>query len=194
MQEVQLTNAEINKFNDIYNWAWALQRNNIVLSENYYVKLGFLRKLKLKKSIKLFKKCFSLYPLSWQSAWAIGKANQALGKDEEALVWFEQAFKINQSDLSIPREASLQCLNLGLGEKAVFYAKAAVDLDCDNDGLYANYALALLLDKMGEEAMAAINKALEMNSQDQINKNIQELISSVVSGKKPYPSRIGPRG
>lgn len=171
-----------------------LYRENIVLSENYYVEVSFLRKIRLKKSIKLFKKCFNLYPKSWQSAWAIGKANQALGNDEESLAWFEQAFKIEQSNINLPREASLQCLSLGLSEKAVFYAKAAVDIDSDNDGLYANYALALLLDKRSKEAIAIINKALEMNSQNQINKNIHELIVNVVSGKKPYPSRIGPRG
>lgn len=194
MQNVQLSDTQINKFNEIYNKAWALQRDNVVLSENYYVELGFLRKLKLKKSIKLFKKCFKLYPQSWQSAWAIGKGNQALGNNEEALVWFEQAFKINQSDMNVPREASLQCLNLGLSEKAVFYAKAAVDIDNENDGLYANYALALLLDKRGDEALITIIKALEMNSQDQINKNIHKFIVNVLSGDTPYPVRIGPRG
>jgi tetratricopeptide (TPR) repeat protein len=194
MQEVQLTDAQTKKFNEIYDKAWALQRGNVVLSENYYVKLGFFRKLKLRKSIKLFKQCLNLYPQSWQSAWAIGKANQALENDEEALLWFEHAYKIDQSNINVPREASLQCLNLGLSEKAVFYAKAAVDLDRNNDGLYANYALALLIDKKGDEALAAINKALEMNSQDQINKNIHGLIIDVVSGNSPYPDRIGPRG
>ncbi|KNY28180.1 hypothetical protein Bccel_3454 [Pseudobacteroides cellulosolvens ATCC 35603 = DSM 2933] len=93
----------------------------------------------------------------------------------------------------MPREASLQCLNLGLGEKAVYYAKAAVELDRENDGLHANYGLALLINKQGNDAFAAINKVLEMNNQDQINKNIYQLILEVISGNNPYPDRIGPR-
>ncbi|KNY28179.1 hypothetical protein Bccel_3453 [Pseudobacteroides cellulosolvens ATCC 35603 = DSM 2933] len=49
MQDVKLTDEEIEKFNKIYDKAWSLHKGNVVLRQIYYMKLRFIRKLRLRK-------------------------------------------------------------------------------------------------------------------------------------------------
>lgn len=194
MGNYELDNKAITRFNSLYNKGFELLNGKVAMNENYYKSLNLFEKFTVKKAIGIFKECLSIHPFSWQSHWAIGKAYQALGEDYNALEHFEKACEIEQSNVSISREATLQCLSLGLKEKALKYAQMAMDANPKDNGLYSNYALSLLINKKGEEALAVINKALEIDSDDTININVSNFINSILEGKKPYPEKIGPRG
>jgi len=48
------------------------------------------------------------------------------------------------------------------------YSKKAISLAPNNAGLIANYALALLLDRQGDEALKTIKKACELDTNDML--------------------------
>lgn len=186
MSVIKLGNNEKIKFNSLYIKATNLLNGKI----DCYKLLSTLDKIKIMEAIALFKECINIYPFSWQSHWAIGKAYQAIEEQNMALEWFEMAKKIDNFNVNILRECTLQSLRLGLKEQAIEYAKAALELDFNNDGLHSNYALALLINKKGKEALLEINKALSINGNNQINKNIFNLIKAILDGKKTYPNKI----
>lgn len=183
----KLDNKEKIRFNGLYLKATELLKGKV----DYYKPLSTLDKIKVTEAIALFKECITIHPFSWQSHWAIGKSYQSIGEEDTALEWFEKAGEIDQLNVNILRESTLQSVRLGLKEKAIMYARNALEINPNDDGLYSNYALALLINHKGEEAFLAINKALSINDNEQINKNVFNLIKSVLDGKKTYPDKIG---
>jgi tetratricopeptide (TPR) repeat protein len=151
---------------------------------------GFMGKKRLKEAITMLGRCLEIHRGSWQSMWGLGKAHQALGNHLTALGWFERALKIEEGNPDVWREATIESLGLGEAEKALTYAKNARELKPDDAGLQANLALALLLNKKGDEALSNIKEAYQWNPDDSVNKNVLALIQEVVSGKKPYPDKI----
>lgn len=79
---------------------------------------------------------------------------------------------------------------LGIPEKAILYAEKAIEANNNDPGLYSNYALALLIGKRGNDALKAINKAIEMSPTNSINKNVLMLVQSIIQGRSPYPNKI----
>jgi tetratricopeptide (TPR) repeat protein len=151
---------------------------------------GFRGKKRLKEAITRLQRCLEIHRGSWQSMWGIGKANQTLGNHLSALGWFERALKLQESNPDVFREATIESLGLGEAKKALAYATKALELKSDDPGLQANHALALLLNKRGDEALEEIEDACQKNPGDPVNKNVLAFIREVVSGEKPYPDRI----
>lgn len=187
MSVTKLDDNEKIRFNSLYLKATDLLKGKI----DCYKPLSALDKIKIMEAIALFKECINIYPFSWQSHWAIGKAYQSIGEQNMALEWFEKASDIDKLNVNILRENTLQSLRLGLKEKAIKYAKVALEVNPNDDSLYSNYALALLINKKGDEALLAINKALSINENHQTNKNVFNLIKSILDGQKTYPDEIG---
>jgi tetratricopeptide (TPR) repeat protein len=178
------------EFNRLYKIATDLIDDLMLLHENSDKRYNWFQKRKIKKSIGLLEKCISIFPDSWNSMWLIGKAYQSLQDSNQALMCFENAFKIESKNPDVAREAALQAINLGISEKAIFYAEKAIEADGNDPGLYSNYALALLIGKRGDEALVSIKKAMQMNPTDPINREVLRLVQSVVDGKMPYPQRL----
>ncbi|SBV99273.1 hypothetical protein KL86CLO1_11167 [uncultured Eubacteriales bacterium] len=89
-----LNNEEKMKFNALYDKANELMKDKI--SSNGQVKqLTAMEQIELAEAVAFFKECVKIYPVSWQSMWAIGLASQMLGETEDALEWFSRAYKIN---------------------------------------------------------------------------------------------------
>lgn len=151
---------------------------------------GPFGKKRIKEAISLLQRCLEIWRNSWAAMWGIGKAHQALGYHRTALGWFERALRIEESNPDIYREATIEGLNLGEAEKALTYAMKARELKPDDVGLQANLALALLLNKRGDEAKTEIQEACKKNPEDRVSKNVLALISDVLAGKKPYPDKI----
>jgi len=72
----KLDNNEKIRFNSLYLKATNFLKGKV----DCYEPLSTLEKLKVMEAIALFKECINIYPLSWQSHWAIGKAYQSMGK------------------------------------------------------------------------------------------------------------------
>lgn len=186
MSVTKLDNNEKIIFNRLYLKATDLLKEKT----DCHNPLNTLDKIKIMEAIALYKECINIYPLSWQSHWAIGKAYQSIGEQNMALEWFEKAIDIDKLNVNILRENTLQSLRLGLKEKAIKYAKAALEVNPNDDSLHSNYALALLINKKGNEAFLAINKALSINENQNSNKNVFNLIKSILDGKNTYPDKI----
>lgn len=189
-QTVLFDAEKVAEYNNLYKKATDLIQGLIILHENMEKSLNWFQKRKVNKSIILFKKCIDLNPDSWNSMWLIGKAYQVLDDRNSALMWFEKAFEVQSQNPDVAREATLMALGLGYASKAIFYAEKAIEAYNSDSGLYSNYALALLIGKRGEEALGAIQKAIEMNPTDSINKSVQELIYSVLYGTREYPDKL----
>jgi len=135
-------------------------------------------------------RCVEICPGAWNAMWGLGKARQALGEHVSALGWFERALTYEPGNPDICREATIEALGLGKAEKAVMHARKACEIMPDNAGLQANFALALLLNKQGNEALEMIQKACRSSPDDPVNRNVLAYISDIVAGNQPYPDTI----
>ena len=70
------------------------------------------------------------------------------------------------------------------------FKQKAREIKPDDPGLRSNLALALLLNKQGEEAMKEIKEACRQSPQDPVNKTVLSFIEDIVTGKKNYPDKI----
>jgi tetratricopeptide (TPR) repeat protein len=143
-----------------------------------------------RRAIKHFRQCVAVKPDSWPSMWALGKAHQALGRDEAALVWFERAAEIETSNADVFREASLQAGFIGQAAKAELYAMRALELRPGDNTLRANYAMALLLAGNVEQALVEVQQAAAENPSDAVNARILTFVKQVASGKRPRPTHL----
>jgi tetratricopeptide (TPR) repeat protein len=89
-----LSNEEKIKFNTLYDKANELMKGKIN-SKGQVKPLTAMEQIELAEAVAFFKECVKIYPASWQSMWAIGLASQMLGETEDALEWFNRAYKIN---------------------------------------------------------------------------------------------------
>ncbi len=190
MKEPDISPELRDEYNKKYERAFDLLQKHVFIQGSGGNQPSFLGKKRIKDAISLLHRCLEIWRDSWAAMWGIGKAHQALGNHRTALGWFERAMRIEESNPDVYREATIEGLSLGEAEKALTYAKKASKLKPDDAGLQANLALALLLNKQGDEALTEIQEACKRNPKDHVNKNVLELISDVVTGKKPYPDRI----
>jgi tetratricopeptide (TPR) repeat protein len=190
MKELNIRPELRDEYNRKYEIAFDLLRKYAFIQHSHTKQPNFLARKHIKEAVSLLQRCLEIWRDSWAAMWGIGKAHQALGNHLAALGWFERAMRIEESNPDIYREATIEALSLGEEEKALTYAKKALELKPDDDGLQANLALALLLNRKGEEALNEINEACTRNPKDNVSKNVLEFISDVVTGKKPYPERI----
>ncbi len=190
MQPDDLSQSLREEYNRNYETAFDILAKHALLQEHSEGIPGFFGKKKLQKAITLLSRCIEIWCDSWAAMWGIGKAHQALGHHNAALGWFERALKIETNNSDIYMEASLEAMSLGGAERALTYSEKAYDLTPDKPGLLANMALALLLNKRGDEALKAATDACERDPDDQVNKRVLKLVSDVVNGKQVYPDRF----
>jgi tetratricopeptide (TPR) repeat protein len=178
-----------NEYNSKYQKAFDILSQHVFTQGASRLPGPFAKK-DIKKAISLLHRCLEIWRESWAAMWGVGKAHQALGNHRTALGWFERALRIEQDNPDVYREATIESLSTGEAEKALNYATKARELKPEDAGLQSNRALALLLNKRGEEALTAIQEVRTKKPDDQVSKNVFALISDVVSGKKPYPTKV----
>jgi tetratricopeptide (TPR) repeat protein len=118
----------------------------------------------------------------------LGKAYQKLGDHQAALSFFEKAMSIEHSNHSIPQEASIEAIQLDNIGKALEYSEEAIRRNPDNFVLMGNHATNLLIANRDTEAIKMIAAAINLNPDDQINRNIQKFIAEVTTGQKKRPT------
>lgn len=185
---MELNNQQIEQFNRFFENGGKLQKGLVYLDGYRSKSLGLFGKKKLIKSTEEFKKCLEMVPNHWQSMVLMAKSYQRLEYHDEAFELLEKAFQVELENSTIPLEASLEAMHLGKIEKAIFYSEEAIKRAPDNFALVGNHAMNLLVAEKDNEAKEYIERAIQMNPNDQINRNIQNMIVAVTSGKKKRPT------
>lgn len=175
-------------FNELFERAGKKQ-NGLILLDGYNRKdLAPTDKLKLEDSITDLKACLELFPNHWQSMVLMAKAFQRLDKHAEALEQLEVAFKLELENHFIPMEASLEAMHLKDLDKGLFYSEEALKRKSNDVALLGNHAMNLLIAQKDTESKATIAKAIKLQPNDQINRNIESIITGVIAGNRNRPT------
>ncbi|MAS94025.1 MAG: hypothetical protein CMO55_12590 [Verrucomicrobiales bacterium] len=129
-------------------------------------------------------------PENWAAYWIKGKGYQVLGDAQAANAEFKASFAIQKENPDVAREYASTCLDLGQAGEAARATEHAIKLTPDDAGLYANLALALLIDGKHTEAREAVSRSLQMAPGDKISQAVLTLVDDVISGKKPQPNNM----
>lgn len=188
IDEQELQNKKYQEFNEIFERAGKKQEGLILLDRYRSKKLNESEKLKLEESVKDFKKCLEIVPEHWQSMVLMSKAFQRLEKHQDALEQLELAFKLELENHIIPMEASLEAMHLKDLKKAIFYSEESLKRNPNDFTLLGNHAMNLLVAKKDLEAQETIYKAIKLQPNDSINKNIESIIKDVIAEKRERPT------
>ena len=188
IDEQELQNKKHQEFNEIFERAGKKQEGLILLDRYRSKKLNESEKLKLEESVKDFKKCLEIVPEHWQSMVLMSKAFQRLEKHQDAFEQLELAFKLELENHIIPMEASLEAMHLKDLEKAIFYSEESLKRNPNDFALLGNHAMNLLVAKKDLEAQETIYKAIKLQPNDSINKNIESIIKDVIAEKRERPT------
>jgi len=185
---MSITEKQISEFNNYYNKGCSLQKG-IILLEGYRPKsLNFFEKIRAKKAINNFEKALEIHPESWQSLFFIGKIYQRLKDYEKSLNFIEKSMIFETQNHVLPQEASLVCMHLNQLDKAIEYSKLSIKINPENFALLGNHAMNLLVAEFDEEAKEIIEKAILLNPDDKINRNIKQKIENVILKKERRPN------
>ena len=185
---MSLTENQILEFNNFYNKGCSLQ-SGIILLDGYKPKrLGFFGKLRARKAIQNFEKALEIYPESWQSLFFMGKIYQRLREYEKSLSFIEKSMMYETQNHVLPQEASLVCMHLHQLDKAIEYSKLSIKISPENFALLGNHAMNLLVAEFDDEAKDIIEKAISLNPEDKINRNIKKKIENVILKKERRPN------
>jgi tetratricopeptide (TPR) repeat protein len=188
IDESEIEQKKFEEFNEMFVRAEKKQEGLIFLDGYRRKNLGASEKARLEESVNGFQKCLEVVPGHWPSMFFMAKAFQRLGRHADALEQLESAFKIELENHSIPMEASLEAMHLKDLDKALFYSEESLKRKPDNFAVMGNHAMNLLIAQKDNEAKDTIKKALRMNPNDSINKNIESIVRGVISGKRKRPT------
>ncbi|MFY0672342.1 MAG: hypothetical protein JXQ87_03000 [Bacteroidia bacterium] len=185
--EYELPEDKIPIFNSNFEKGNELANGLTIIKRQGNSKLGFWNKRKAKKAIKHYSECLSMIPNHWQTNWLIAKVYQAISENEKALVHFEKAVDEEKTNPDLPREASISAMDSGNVKLAAEYSQEAIKRESNDAGLYCNHAVNLMVLGYDDEAKTYIQKAMEMEPNDEINKNVHSLINAVATGRRKRP-------
>ncbi|AOC93667.1 enhanced serine sensitivity protein SseB [Flavobacterium anhuiense] len=184
----EFENKKIQEFNEIFEQAGKKQEGLVILDGYRRKELNKFEKLKLEESIQDFQKCLDIVPEHWQSMVLMSKAFQRLERHHEALEQLELAFKLELENHIIPMEASLEAMHLKDIDKAIFYSEESLKRKPNDYTLLGNHAMNLLVARKDNEAKETIDKAIKIQPNDSINKNIESIIKDVIAEKRQRPT------
>ena len=184
----EFENKKIQEFNEIFEQAGKKQEGLVILDGYRRKELNKFEKLKLEESIQDFQKCLDIVPEHWQSMVLMSKAFQRLERHHEALEQLELAFKLELENHIIPMEASLEAMHLKDIDKAIFYSEESLKRKPNDYALLGNHAMNLLVARKDNEAKETIDKAIKLQPNDSINKNIESIIKDVIAKKRQRPT------
>ena len=186
--EEGLSPQEIAELDALFNKAMTRQEKLIYLDGFRHKSLDIKTEKKLRQSIQEFEQILDKCPDHWQSMFGIAKALQRIGEHEKSLLLLENAMEVEKNNHFLALEASIEAVNLRDIEKALIHSEEAIKRAPQDFALLGNYALNLLVAGRDNEALDAIEKAMHINSKDQINNNINAIIDAVVNGKRKRPT------
>ncbi len=176
MMTKELTKNEIKQFNSLYSRGSGLQRDIVILDGRQFKKPNIFAKRKLNESIKSFKRALDIYPSSYQSMLFIGKAYQALGDLDSALLWFIKALSIEPNNPIIAKEAGGCAGHLGKHEIAIQIMKEPARIYKTDAILQCNIGLSFLFTGKISEAK---NSFIEVKNQEPDNRMNNKILALV---------------
>ncbi len=188
LDEEATEQKKIDDFNRLYDLACEKQQGLILLGDYSMQPLDPADQLKLEESVGYFKQCLAMFDDHWPSMVLSAKALQRLNRHDEAFALLEKAFIVNEENHSIPMEAALEAIHLQNLEKALFYSEASIKRKPNDFALMGNHAMNLVLAERDQEALSLIEEALRLEPKDKVNKNIKDLIQSVMKGERNRPT------
>lgn len=188
LDEQEKENKKFQEFNKIFEQAGKSQEGLVYLEGYNKKKIQESEILRLEDSINGYQKCLNIIPDHWQSMTLMAKALQRLERHSEALEKLEAACKIELENSSIPMEASLEAMHLKDIDKALYYSEESLRRKPNDFALLGNHAMNLLVAEKDQEAKDTIDKAIKIQPNDSINKNIESIVNDVISGKRARPT------
>jgi len=188
IDEQEKENKKLQVFYETFERAGKRQEGLIYLDGNRSKKLSAPEKKKLEESINDFKKCLNIVPDHWQSMMLMAKALQRLERHSEALEQLESALKIEPENPSIAMEASLEAMHLKDLDKALSYSEESLKRKPNDFALLGHHAMNLLVAERDFEAKETIEHAIKLQPNDSVNRNIEQTIVDVLSGKRKRPT------
>lgn len=188
IDEQEKENKKLQGFYEIFERAGKRQEGLIYPDGHRSKKLSEHEKKKLEESINDFKKCLNIVPDHWQSMMLMAKALQRLERHSEALEQLESALKIEPENPSIAMEASLEAMHLKDLDKALSYSEESLKRKPNDFALLGHHAMNLLVAERDFEAKETIEHAIKLQPNDSVNRNIEQTIVDVLSGKRKRPT------
>ena len=130
------------------------------------------------------------YPDFAQAMFFCGKGYIALGQYGAAYRHFAKGYKLEPNVEGYARELGGVCLELGKFDEAVVIGEKAAALKPDDRETLGNLSIIYLMAERIEAAQKAINSALKIDPDDQVNQNLHALIESVANGECPQPKSM----
>lgn len=148
----------------------------------------------LKEGISGLEKVLQYQPENWAALWMLGKAQQAIGDNENSYQSFLKSHKIVNSigevGIDILRELTLQCLLTDRFEESIYYNNMAIKFEPNDYTLWANLAVCELLSGRLEESMNWVKKTLEKLPNDEPATNIKNILEEIRLGKRKIPKKF----
>ncbi|MFY0256173.1 tetratricopeptide repeat protein [Chitinophaga sp. 30R24] len=184
MPDINLTYTTT--FDRIFNDA-ARKLTELVSGSNKLTRKGYWNRLKINRLIKVFDTCLQVNPRHWESMFSLGKAHQYLGAHTLALTWLAKALNIQPNNPYLLLEISIQQVYLNDISQAILYTEKALQELPGDPVILGNLAMNYLVAGKDQEAIATIATALSILPENQINLDIQAIITAVIAGKRHRP-------
>ena len=142
------------------------------------------------EAAKLLEKVVAEAPGWWNAQWFYGKSLLALGDHEAAYKALRSAYNLEKKVEIIPRELAGVCLELRRVDEAVAVAEEALALEPNSAELLGNLSLSYLLAGRLEHARRAIEAAIRIAPNDNINRTISRILSEIAEGVRQQPRSL----
>ena len=183
----EISQESLHIYKELYTAAWKLCFDYIIIFGRPVIPLGTHGEQALRKALRLFQDAVELVSHEWEPFWTIGKIYERLGEYENALEYFDEAYKLCTVEVAIPKEACRMALELGDHERALAYSSTALSIAPGDCTLWTNNALILILLNKLDDAAKSIAQARNISSTNTISHNIAILIDLINMGRVDPP-------
>jgi len=184
-----ISNGE--EHNQYYNEAWKLIQPYLRLAGAMDKKADTQKaRAKLERAIALLHEVVVYNPGNWSAFWLLGKAYQTMDDHQKAYNFLGKSYGIQKENPDVAREYMFECLELTKADEGVTVGEQAVSLRPMEAGLHANLALAYMIAGRMADARSAVDKALQLDSSDQISLAVRRRIQQVAEGTRLQPRTI----
>lgn len=182
-----LTQIQIDEHNSLYEKAWKLTNGELHLDGKKLPKPNWFSRRRLQKARKLFLQAIEINSMNWSAMLAIGKIEQRLEKQREALDWFLKAREFEPVNTSLAKEASLTASSLGEHSLAARIADEAIEINPTDPALLVNSGLAHLLSGECDCALRRFQEAVELEPSQPMNSKLVAYTVKVIGKQLPQP-------
>lgn len=130
------------------------------------------------------------HPEESQVAFALGLAWFAVGDEKKAARQLRRAVELDPENAVYWKELGSCCLTANNLPDALLAATKAAAIKPNAADLLGNLAAVQLLNGLVSESSNTINHAVGLAPEDEVNRNIQQLVSAVSAGKVERPKTL----